>query len=66
MYAAAGASGAYGNAAAGATGMYAADGATGAYGGAGATGTFGAACPKHLNLKAEDLRMYEGQCGWCR
>ena len=20
-------------------------------------------CPKHLNLKAEDLRMYEGRCG---
>ena len=23
-------------------------------------------CPKHLNLKAEDLRMYEGRCDWCR
>ena len=24
------------------------------------------ACPKHLNLKAEDLRMYEGRCDWCQ
>ena len=23
-------------------------------------------CPEHLNLKAEDLRMYEGRCDRCR
>ena len=23
----------------------------------------GEMCPKYLNLKAEDLRMYEGRCG---
>jgi hypothetical protein len=79
MYAAAGATGAYGRAgptgmyaAAGATGayggagplgMYAAAGATGVYGGAGATGTLGAARARARSARPGPLARTAGRGG---